>query len=349
MHDLNLHTLIGNTDQRGHAWHYRAEDQGEESNHYPGPIPLPDVERRLFNWDAQARPLAVEVPADLETMTHLDGQGEPVRWAVTPDRQAITRSDNHHLMGIFTTGYQMHQYRTWLLDTVATVLDDDLCISSAGLLKQGAVAWVEVSIPDTVATPEGFDFRPNLLATTSFDGSIATTFKRTITATVCDNTLGAALSEKGQAYKVKHSRYSQAKIGEARDALAIVHTLAEDFANEITQLTQTTVTDQQWATFLDTTIPTTGADGSRVTGRAHTLADSKRARLESLYRHDQRVTPWAGTALGVLQAVNTYEHHHATIRGTQRPERNMLRTITGDFTQIDQHTRTTLNQVLATV
>ena len=25
---LNTHTLIGNTDQRGHAWHYRAVDQG---------------------------------------------------------------------------------------------------------------------------------------------------------------------------------------------------------------------------------------------------------------------------------------------------------------------------------
>ena len=40
---LNTNTLIGNTDARGTAWHYRAEDQGDESNHYPGPIPLADV------------------------------------------------------------------------------------------------------------------------------------------------------------------------------------------------------------------------------------------------------------------------------------------------------------------
>jgi hypothetical protein len=36
---LNTNTLIGNTAHRGTAWHYRAEEQGEESNHYPGPIP----------------------------------------------------------------------------------------------------------------------------------------------------------------------------------------------------------------------------------------------------------------------------------------------------------------------
>ena len=45
---LNTNTLIGNTDARGTAWHYRAEEQGAETNHYPGPIPVRDVERRLF-------------------------------------------------------------------------------------------------------------------------------------------------------------------------------------------------------------------------------------------------------------------------------------------------------------
>ncbi len=74
-----------------------------------------------------------------------------------------------------------------LLTTVADLLDDDLVNSSAGLLRGGAIAWVEVAMPDTIATPEGVAFRPNLLATTSFDGSIATTDKRTVPITVCDN------------------------------------------------------------------------------------------------------------------------------------------------------------------
>ena len=43
-------------------------------------------------------------------------------------------------------------------------------------------------MPDTITTPEGVAFRPNLLATTSFDGSSATTYKRTVTDTVYDNT-----------------------------------------------------------------------------------------------------------------------------------------------------------------
>ena len=92
--------------------------------------------------------------------------------------------------------------------------------------QAGAIAWVEVSVPDSITTAEGVTFRPNLLATTSFDGSIATTFKRTVTDTVCDNTRECALAENGQQYKVKHSRHSHAKLGQAREALAMIHTLA---------------------------------------------------------------------------------------------------------------------------
>ena len=69
--------------------------------------------------------------------------------------------------------------------------------------------------------------------------------------------------------------------------------------------------------------------------------------LNRLYRHDTRVAPWAGTAHGVLQAVNTYEHHENTVRGATRAERNMLRTVTGDFSALDRATWTTLQLALS--
>jgi phage/plasmid-like protein (TIGR03299 family) len=347
---LNTNTLIGNTTQRGTAWHYRAQHQGDESNHYPAAIPLPDVQRRLFHWTAQSRRIAVEIPADLGAMTHLTPDGSPAAWAVVDGRQAIARSDraDGHVMGIFATGYQMHQYVQWLLTTVADILDDDLAISSAGLLRDGAIAWVEVSVPDSITTPEGVTFRPNLLATTSFDGSIATTFKRTITDTVCDNTRDLALAEKGQHYKIRHSRHSAARLAPARQALAMIHTLADDFTAEVATLCATQVTANQWNQFLDAHTPR-HHPGTRqlLTGRSLTSADKKRDTLQRLYRHDPRVAPWAGTAHGVLQAVNTYEHHEATIRGTDRAERNMLRTATGDYERLDRATWTTLTHILA--
>src|SRR3954454_17749444 len=104
LHHLNTNTLIGNTDARGTAWHYRAEYQGTESNHYTGPIPVEDVRRRLFHWEAVSRHVAVEQVAGLDSMTHLNEYGVPVRWEPLTDKQAICRSDDGAVMGIFGNG-----------------------------------------------------------------------------------------------------------------------------------------------------------------------------------------------------------------------------------------------------
>ncbi|WP_222612003.1 DUF932 domain-containing protein [Knoellia locipacati] len=335
------------TSQRGTAWHYRAEEQGDETNHYDGPIPVQDVERRLFHWTAVSRRIAVETPSDFEGMTHLDPHGSPVQWATLPDRQAITRSDTNAVLGLFGTGYVMHQYREWLLSTVANIIDDDLVISSAGLLRGGAIAWVEVSVPETITTPIGYDFRPNLLATTSFDGSISTTFKRTVTATVCDNTRDLALSEQGQQYKVKHTRYSAAKITQAREALAVVHTLSDDFSRELEILAHTTITDSHWRAFLDHAVPLNDGKGQALEGRARTMARRKREELENLYRDDHRAAPWTGTALGVLQATNTWAHHFAAHRGVSRPERNIFHAVSGNTSISDRATTSALLDLIA--
>ena len=343
---LNSNTLIGFTTKRGHAWHWRAEEQNGQSNHYPGPIPLTDVQERLFHWTAESRRVAVEV-CDPTVPTRLDDHGPATRWMVIDGRQAICRSDDltGAVLGIFGSGYTRHQYQEWLLTTVADLLDDDLAISSAGLLRSGAIAWVEVSMPETITTPEGVAFRPNLLATTSFDGSISTTYKRTVTATVCDNTRTCALAETGQEFKVKHTANSRAQLGPARQALAMVHTLAEDFAVEVAALCATDVTSRQWQQFLDQHEPRTDDVGKPLEGRSRTLADAKRHTLNQLYRSDPRVAPWTGTAHGVLQAVNTYEHHTGTVRG-DRAERNGLKAINGDFDRLDRTTWQTLRTVL---
>ncbi len=43
------------------------------------------------------------------------------------------------------------------------------------------------------------------------------------------------------------------------------------------------------------------------------------------------------------------EHHEGIVRGTTRPERNMLRTVTGDFGNLDREVMNTLNKILEPV
>lgn len=339
MQTLNTDTLIGFTDERGMAWHYRAEMQGELSNHYPQAIPVEDVRKRLFHWKAAEGDITSTVITENGVLVVKD-----------PSRKTIVRPDTMRILGIFKRGYLIHDFDEWLIKNVEAILGDELAVSSAGLLKGGAVAWVEVSVPKTIVTPEGVEFRPNILAATSLDGSLSSTYARTIQNTVCDNTLAAALTEPGQKIKVKHSRNSLVRLADVQEALNIVHTMADDFAAQVAQLCNTTVTDAQWDKFLAGLAPTTDEKGEEKTGRGLTLATKKQDTLRKMWNTDARVEPWKNTAWGVLQAVNTATHHEFDVRlgedGT-RAERNMLRAVTGETEKTDLATMNLLAGVLA--
>jgi len=59
---LNTQTLIGFTEKRGNAWHYRVDLQSAEPNHYPGPVPVEDV-RRPFSWEPELWEVYARKPA----------------------------------------------------------------------------------------------------------------------------------------------------------------------------------------------------------------------------------------------------------------------------------------------
>ena len=330
---LNANTLIGFTDKRGHAWHYREEHQGDEPNHYPGEIPVADVRRRLFDWEAESWLVQFKNP----------DTGEIIE---DPEWQGILHSRLKTTLGIFRDGYQRHQYDQWLIKNIGTLLDGDLRIGSAGLLKGGAVAWVQVEVPDSfIIDGTGVEYRPNLLAATSFNGSLSTTYKRTVTNVVCDNTMAAGLAETGHQVKIRHSRKSLDRVIEVRDALSLVVSAAEDFEAEVRQLLATTVSPSEFSKFVDAWAPMPNPDANK---GAITRAENKREQITGLYKSDPRVTPWNGTGWGVVQAVNTWAHHsQGGVRGnSSRAERNMARAVSGETHALDVATADLLTKVL---
>ena len=332
---LNTKTLIGFTEKRGNAWHYREEDQGDEANHYVGAIPVEDVERRLFDWEAVEVPLPAIPVADLSP----DGVDsyevtDPNRKVIVRPRGALSEDDPGGIFGIFKGGYTVHQFKPWLLENVAVILDDDLQIGSAGLLKEGAVAFVQVEMPEGITTPEGVEFRPHLLAASGMDGSLSSTFKRCVQIAVCDNTMDAALVEGGknsQRIRIRHSKKSMGRITEVREALAIVHDIADEFSAQVAALCNIKVSEGDWNKFLDEIAAVPEDEGY-----AKTISTKKRTALEQLYTEDERCAPWTGTAFGVLQTMNTYMHHGTMVMGDgSRFERNQINAIRGASAKAD--------------
>lgn len=320
---LNRNVLVGYVAERGNAWHYSPDLQPPESTCYPGAIPPEDVIRRLFNWDIIEAPCFAEV----------DGR------RIQVPRKALLRSDTLDVIGVNGQSYQYHVPRQWLVDEVLELIGTGTGIGSAGLLELGAKQWVQIDLEKTQKV-QGVRFRPHLLAVGSTDGSMATTYRRAVTLVVCDNTLSAALGERNApTLKIRHTRNSAFPPHEvAAQALDLI---IARFAVTIDTLLGVEVTDRQFGQFLDRIEPVPEEEGHK---RTRTM--NRRMMLTDVYLHDPRVAPWAGSAFGVVQAVNTFAHYYAEVRGRTRAERNRAAAATGRFDDLDRSTVEALSSVL---
>lgn len=364
---LNTLTLIGFTEQRkglpwfradGKAWHYSEAKQGDEDNHYPGAIPPDEVVRRLFNFEVIEAKAAFLIPCTPEEMAEgvMDYMGEDgLAYRVVlsqAGRKGMLRDDTEYDLGVFKGGYQGHAYKEWLLDITSNIIDDSdfgLGIGSAGLLREGAQAWVSIELPDTMKVAGEVEFRSQLTGWTSFDGSLSTGWGRHVQIIVCDNTREIAHGEaarSGQIYKVKHSKNSKLRLKDAREALNVVHTMNDEFAKQVEALVNTKVSEKQFFQVLDAVVPQVKMErGKDKKITLQPLREKKREEIIHLYRADPRTEPH-GTGWAVAQAFNTWNHHVSKTKG-DKPiwERNKERAIAGETAKADFEVLTALSEV----
>lgn len=341
---LNTMTRIGDTDQRGNAWHYRSGN----TNHFPGAVPLDEVKGLILPYEPIEQPIFIKVYIDEdEPIFHGYDKdaGSYFRYEKVDRFKAIAAKDKPGFVHAVPTGdYTIHPYEEWLVKNVVNLLDDDVHISSAGLLENGAIAWVEISISET-QTIADFPYRPHLLASTSVNGKYRTSYGRKVQAVVCDNTLSIAASEHGQTISYKHTKGSVARISDAREALGLILATSDDFQNEVNRLLDWKVNSKEFSKFLDLAVPLTSVEGEPLQGAPLTRRENKREKMAGMWRNDERVSPWSGTAFGVVQLTNTFFHHERGAKSaTMVPERNMLAAISGESAKQDFETLSLLSK-----
>lgn len=310
------------------AWWYnpRLEDLMNPT-HFPGYLPISLIKEKLFGWTAlESAKLIAHVEINGRTVEIDCGnykaivRGDRVFEDVPVDKKGVpigNIGNPDSILSIMSKEYGTHQPQELFINMTTELLQgaDNIGATGAGLLKWGRVCYMEVSIPQTLHNDRsGFDYRPNLLIYTSFDGSLKTTLARTITATVCDNTLQIAASEAkraGTALSIGHTRLSADRMPQARQVLGIIEQESDDFNALLDEWTATPVSTKQFESWLDEVLPVPEVkviDGKAKTN-SQTIILNKREAIGDLYYADERAATWVGTKLGVRQAWNTAHHH----------------------------------------
>lgn len=331
---LNTMTLQGFTDKRGTAWHYLESEQGTEPNHYPLAIPVADVKRRLFDWQPVTGQVKHTVRIGGRSQTMKDG-----------DLKSLWHPETGAKLGVVGKDYKVHDYSQWLIDNTKDILDvPELGIGSAGLLKNGSQAWVQIDMDETVEGPGGILHRPYFLSASSLDGQSSTLYKVGTRLVVCDNTKLYAEREDTPQVKVRHRSRSLGQLGTIRDRLGIMYQMTDELNAELDGLLNTPVSDAQWEQFITATI---GRERPTDASASQTRWDNTHDRLDTMYRTDPRAAQWKGTAFGALQAVSTVGQHEGTVKGMGHAERHMTNVVNGTWDKADASAQRQLNLILA--
>lgn len=330
---LHENTLIGYRDELGDAWH------GDAGNHYDGIVPIERVEQ-LFSWTAESKPVFMDHGVE-------DGL-QPI-----PGKRAIVHPDTNQTFAIVSDRYEIHQYREWLLEQVSALLDvssGELGIGSAGLLRGGGQAWVQVRPPETVEIG-GEEHLPWVLATTSLDASLATQYKGQRQRVVCDNTLAVGLRGGQAEFRVRHVKGNHLRLAEAREALEMLFKAQGEFEHEMEMLMNNAVTNQQFTDIVFELMPTPEPvikDGKQTNRRAINRVAADRQKLSELWVEDPRVAPWTNTEWGVLQAFNTwFTWERSGLEKEQAKARALRDGVDGTTAAFDRKVRGALEAVVA--
>ena len=389
--------MVGNTEKTGHSWWYNQSfERADRPTHFPGFIPLPLVKDRLFGWTAweSNRLIAYFDQPERDDAGNivLDSNGEavmktyevPVKsfkalgredWVVNgvPADEEEGADAILHVQG---KDYGTHQLQETFITTTSQIVQgaDNMGIVSAGLLKWGRRAWITISIPDNLTNDEsGFQFRPNLTVSTSFDSSLATSWTRTFGIPVCDNTLDYQLVKAGDSGKftLRHTKNSAVRIKDAVEALGLLNQQADEMDKALAELVKTEVPEKIFLKWLDKMVPVpelkektvmvTSIQGEqvpvkKVSTNGHTMAINLREKLIEMWDFDPRVAPWKNTKLGVLQLWNTYNQHERSFKASQKfngnrlaakVESQQLKTLNGEFLKEDVTAIKAVDELLA--
>jgi phage/plasmid-like protein (TIGR03299 family) len=160
----------------------------------------PDFDLNLWkqnaglDWNAFKQPLLVPVPAgfiaDASQKTAMYGDQ---LFLVCPDQIALMRDKDNRILGYHSPEYEVVQPSDTIeqLNDIISV-DERFHWDTAGSLDGGRKIWALARFEselDVLGEPH----KPYLLASTSFDGSMATTLAATMVRVVCQNTLRMSL------------------------------------------------------------------------------------------------------------------------------------------------------------
>ena len=220
-HELTRNAITGLVE---HA--YRA-DHGTPWHGLGQPMPagasIDDwIEKAGMGWSVERSPALFQTPAGLVQVN---------------EKSVLHRSDNFLPLGVAGPGYIPTNPNQMLSFFQNILKEDGLEVSAAGTLQGGRKFWATAKFGSAQVVP-GDEVGGFLQISSSADGTLATTIRRTSTRTVCRNTLRMSFQDKAT---LTVSHRSELDFEKIHSFLGFNQTAWDTFLGSVRKLAETPV------------------------------------------------------------------------------------------------------------
>jgi phage/plasmid-like protein (TIGR03299 family) len=238
--------------------------------------------------------------------------------------KGIQRSDTGATFGFVKGKYQTIQNKEAFLFFDEFLDQTDGVYQTAGVLKNGQIAWIQAKLPDHITVNDS-DIELYVIVSMYHDGKTACQCAFTPVRVVCNNTLQAATRQMKSRVNILHnSNYSQ-NLKQAAELMGIKNNYFQQISETFELMAKTKVTRKQADEFV-TKIVTgqTKVDSIELSTRSA----NKIAGILDYYLNHQTQQDIKGTAFGLYNSVTGYYQNVKNYGSAEKKFNNIF--ISGD-------------------
>lgn len=299
-------------DSQSDAWH----QLGQQVGHTMEPLEALRA-ANMLGWDVRKVPLRADI------QTYLDDEGElldplpspvvvpvPGKFTILRTNPVTKQPQPLGVIGAWWTPFQ-NEATTELLYNITD--QSGAHIQTIGALDEGRRTFVTMLMPDhmELTAPTGFkDVTKLYLAVFNHhDGQGALRALITPTRVVCANTQRIAEANAISQVTIRHTGEAHIRLEEVRRILGLTYKYQEVYAAEMERLARKSMDEADVRLALNDVFEAEDADGEKQ--RENRL--DKAVKVMEVYRNDDTVNMWRGTAFGAYNAVTRYLDHRMSL------------------------------------
>ena len=182
-----------------------------------------------------------------------------------PNRHAVTREDDHAILGTVSGWYKPIQNAD-AFNVFQPAMDEfGLTVEAAGALGQGERAWMLFKLPTDCEPVPGDKVSGYGVAVTGHDGRNTFEFRPTPIRVVCQNTLDAAIerSRKGRVFGISHIGNVDSQVDAARKLVSSAIAAMQETGDTFASLAAKRLTPEETVAYIEKVFPPGGTAVSR--------------------------------------------------------------------------------------